>query len=246
MREDLAALERRLAAAEQAIEILKSGQRRGRTQVRFAWGACALGIAAAVLAGARPAITQEVREAGTTVRAPFKVESRDGRKLIEIDVDTDGPYLRLYSSEQKTAVAIWADKDGGNIIIKNPAGKNVGEFASRGNDRGGYLTLFNKDGKRVANLQGRNDGNGGYLTVYNGADKGVIDIFARTDGGGELAVSDKDAKTVGALFARDDGEGGDLQIKNRDGKTAAGLFAQSGTGHLQLYDISGKVLAKQP
>jgi hypothetical protein len=240
---DLTGLARRLAAAETAIQSLQSGQHRGRMQVRLAWGACVLGIAAAVLAGARPAITQD---AVSTFRAPFKIEGRDGKKLLEVDTDADGPYLRLFSNEQRSVVSIWSDKDGGNIIIRNVAGKNVGEFASRANDRGGYLTVLNKDGKRAANMQARNDGNGGYVQVYNIDGKGVIDMFARTDGGGEIAVSDKEGKTMAAMFSRDDGDGGDLQIKNKDGKTAAGLFASRGNGYMQLYDSSGKILAKQP
>jgi len=214
-------LAQRLEAAEREIEGLRKSERKSRVYRVFAAGACALGVAAALLAGARPAITQD---AGTTVKAPFTVISAAGKRVLVVDSDNEGPFIRLFNASEQTALLAWADKDGGNMALKNTAGKNIGEWLSRSDGAGGNLRVLDKDGKSVVSLFARSDHAGGNLTVYNNQGKSVFAAFARGDNaGGDMGVYDREGKTVGAMFAR--GEGG---------------------GVLQLYDAGGNVVAKQP
>ena len=195
-------LETRIAAVEKELASLKRSR-------RFAWGACALAVAAALFAGARPAITQEE---GMTVKAPFKVITPTGKPIVTINSDNDGPFIRLFGTNDNTAMLLWADKDGGNIAIKNPAGKNVAEMIARGDGAGGNIRVLDREGKNQASIFARGDGSGGNLAVYNGAGKAVVAAFARSDNrGGDLGVYDKDGKSVAAIFTRSEG-GGVLQI----------------------------------
>jgi hypothetical protein len=221
MENTIGELERRLDAAEREIAQLKKAQRGAGVHRTFAWGACGLGLAAALLAGARPAITQED---GTTVKAPFSVVTPAGKKVLVVTSDNEGPFIRLFNAAEQTAMLAWSDKDGGNLALKNTAGKNIGEILSRSDGAGGNLRVLDKEGKSAVSLFARSDNAGGNVTVYNSAGKGVFSAFARGDNaGGDLGVYDKEGKTVAAMFAR--GEGG---------------------GVMQIYDAGGKVVAKQP
>ena len=221
MEKMIADLERRLSAAERDIELLRKAQRSAGVHRVFAWGACGLALAAALLAGARPAITQED---GTTVKAPFSIVTAAGKKVLLVNSDADGPFIRLFNAAEQTAILAWSDKDGGNMALKNIAGKNIGEWLSRSDGAGGNLRVLDKEGKSVVSLFARSDNAGGNLTVYNSAGKSVFAAFARGDNaGGDIGVYDKEGKTVGAMFARS--EGGGL---------------------LQIYDRGGNVVAKQP
>ena len=211
-------LEARLAAAEQQIAILHAERRR---RTAFTWGACALAVAAALFAGARPAITQED---GTTVKAPFRVVTPAGKPVVTIDSDNEGPFVRLFGANGNTTLLLWSDKDGGNVAVKNAAGKNIVEMVSRSDGAGGNLRVLDKEGRNQVSLFARSDGSGGNLAIYNSAGTSVIAAFARSDNrGGDLGVYDKDGKSVGAIFAR--GEGG---------------------GVLQIYDAEAKVIYKRP
>ena len=208
-------LEERMAAAEREIEALKQMQRGAAVRGRFAWGACGLAVAAALFAGARPAITQEE---GMTVKAPFRVVTPAGKPVATINSDNDGPFIRLFNTEGGTSMLAWADKDGGNLAIKNAAGKNVGEIISRSDGAGGNLRVLDKEGKNAVSMFARSDGSGGNLSVYNSDGKSVIAAFARSDNrGGDLGVYDKEGKNVGAIFTRSEG-GGVLQIYDGDSK----------------------------
>ena len=211
-------LEERIAAAEQEIAALKKGQRRSGV---FAWSACSLAVAAALFAGARPAITQEE---GMTVKAPFRVVTPSGKPVMTVSSDNEGPFIRLFAANDNTSILLWSDKDGGNMAIKNTAGKNIGELISRSDGAGGNLRVLDKEGRNQVSLFARSDGSGGNLTVYNSAGKSVFAAFTRSDNrGGDLGVYDKDGKNVGAIFARN--EGG---------------------GVLQIYDAESKVIFKRP
>jgi hypothetical protein len=208
-------LEERMAAAEREIEGLKKAQRGAALRGAFAWGACGLAVAAALFAGARPAITQEE---GMTVKAPFRIVTPAGKPVATINSDNDGPFIRLFNAEGGTSMLAWADKDGGNLALKNAAGKNIGEIISRSDGAGGNLRVLDKEGKNVVSMFARSDGSGGNLAVYNGAGKTVFAAFARSDNrGGDLGVYDKDGNSVGAIFARSEG-GGVLQIYDGDAK----------------------------
>jgi hypothetical protein len=211
-------LEARIAAAEKQIAILQASRHRSTV---FAWGACALAVAAALFAGARPAITQEE---GMTVKAPFRVVTPSGKPVVTFNSDKDGPFMRLFSANDNTSILLWSDKDGGNLAIKNAAGKNVGEIISRTDGAGGNLRVLDKDGRAQVSLFARGDGSGGNLAVFNSAGKSVFAAFARSDNrGGDIGVYDKDGNTVGAIFTRS--EGG---------------------GVLQIYDVEQKVIYKRP
>jgi hypothetical protein len=214
-------LAQRLEAAEREIGQLRKAQSKAGVYRVFTVGACALGVVAAVLAGARPAITQD---AGTTVKAPFSVVTNDGKRVLFVDADNEGPFIRLFNSAGQTAMLAWSDKDGGNMALKNAAGKNIGEWLSRSDGAGGNLRVLDKEGKSVVSLFARSDNAGGNLTVYNNQGKSVFAAFARGDNaGGDLGVYDREGKTVAAMFAR--GEGG---------------------GVMQIYDAGGNVVSKQP
>jgi hypothetical protein len=214
-------LERRLEAAEREIAQLQKAQRGAGAHRTFAWGACGLGLAAALLAGARPAITQED---GMTVKAPFSVVTPAGKKVLVVNSDNEGPFIRLFNAAEQTAMLAWSDKDGGNAAFKNTAGKNIAEILSRSDGAGGNLRVLDREGKNAVSLFARSDNVGGNLTVFNSAGKSVFAAFARGDNaGGDMGVYDKEGKTVAAMFAR--GEGG---------------------GTMQVYDADGKVVAKQP
>ncbi len=214
-------LEARIAAAEREIEALKRVQRGAAVRGAFAWGACGLAVAAALFAGARPGITQEE---GMTVKAPFRVVMPDGKPVATINSDNEGPFIRLFNAAGGTSMLLWSDKDGGNIAVKNAAGKNIGEMISRSDGAGGNVRVLDKEGKNAVSLFARSDGSGGNLAVYNDAGKNVF-----------------------AAFARSDNRGGDIGVYDREGKTVAALFARSeGGGVLQLYDGDSKVTFKQP
>jgi hypothetical protein len=225
MDDNVKQLAQRLEAAERVIRKLggelQKAQGKSRGYRVFAIGACALGVVAALLAGARPAITQD---AGTTVKAPFTVVNAAGKRVLFVDSDNEGPFLRLFNSSEQTAIIAWADKDGGNMALKNAAGKNITELLSRSDGAGGNLRVLDKEGKSVVSLFARSDNAGGNLTVYNNQGKSVFAAFARGDNaGGDLGVYDREGKTVAAMFAR--GEGG---------------------GVMQIYDAGGNVVSKQP
>lgn len=212
---ELHQLETRLAAAEREIEGLKKGQRGAARRGAFAWGACGLAVAAALLAGARPAITQED---GMTVKAPFRVVTPAGKPVVTINSDSEGPFIRLFNASDTTSMLLWADKDGGNIAVKNNAGKNIGELISRSDGAGGNFRVLDKEGRNAVSMFARSDGSGGNLAVYNTAGKSVFAAFARSDNkGGDLGLYDKDGKNVAAMFARNEG-GGILQIYDGDAK----------------------------
>jgi len=214
-------LEQRLAEVEREVASLKKARRGAALRGAFAWGACGLAVAAALFAGARPAITQE---AGTTFKAPFKVVTPTGKPVVTIDSDNEGPFIRLFNALDGTSILFWSDKDGGNLAIKNAAGKNIGEMISRSDGAGGNLRVLDKDGKNQVSMFARSDGSGGNLAVYNSAGKSVFAAFARSDNrGGDIGVYDKDGKNVGAIFTRADGG-----------------------GVLQIYDAESKVIFKQP
>ena len=206
-------LEQRLAAVEREVTSLRKAK-------RFAWSACGLAVAAALFA-ARPAITQE---AGATFKAPFKVVTPGGKPVMTVDSDNEGPFVRLYNALDGTSILLWSDKDGGNLAIKNAAGKNIGEMISRSDGAGGNLRVLDKEGKNQVSMFARSDGSGGNLAVYDSAGKSVFAAFARSDNrGGDVGVYDKDGKNVGAIFTRADGG-----------------------GVLQIYDAESKVIFKQP
>ena len=208
-------LEARLAEVEHEVASLKKIQRGAAVRGAFAWGACGLAVAAALFAGARPGITQEE---GMTVKAPFRVVTPDGKPVATINSDAEGPFLRLFNAAGGTSMLMWADKDGGNIAVKNAAGKNIGEMISRSDGAGGNLRVLDKEGKNAVSMFARSDGSGGNLAVYNDAGKNVFAAFARSDNrGGDIGVYDKDGKNVAALFARSEG-GGVLQIYDGDSK----------------------------
>jgi hypothetical protein len=208
-------LEARIAAAEREIEVLKKAQRSTAVRGAFAWGACGLAVAAALFAGARPGITQEE---GMTVKAPFRVVTPDGKPVATINSDNEGPFIRMFNAAGGTSMLMWADKDGGNIAVKNAAGKNIGEMISRSDGAGGNLRVLDKEGKNAVSMFARSDGSGGNLAVYNDAGKNVFAAFARSDNrGGDIGVYDREGKSVGALFARSEG-GGVLQIYDGDSK----------------------------
>lgn len=208
-------LEARLAAAEREIEALKKTRRGAAVRGAFAWGACGLAVAAALFAGARPAITQED---GMTVKAPFRVVTPAGKPVATINADNEGPFIRLFNATDGTSMLLWSDKDGGNIAVKNAAGKNIGELISRSDGAGGNLRVLDKEGRNVVSMFARSDGSGGNLTVYNTAGKSVFAAFARSDNkGGDMGLYDKDGKNVAAMFARNEG-GGILQIYDGDAK----------------------------
>jgi hypothetical protein len=187
----------------------------------FGWGACGLAIAAALFAGARPAITQE---GGMTVKAPFHVVTAAGKPIVTINSDAEGPYIRLFGANDNAALMLWADKNGGNLVIKNTGGQNIAEMVSRSDGAGGSLRVLDRFGNAQASMFARADGAGGNFTVYNATGKSVFSAFPRTDSrGGELGVYDRDGKNVAAIFARS--EGG---------------------GVLQIYDASQKVVFKRP
>jgi hypothetical protein len=208
-------LEARLAEVEREVASLKKMQRGAARRGAFAWGACGLAVAAALFAGARPGITQEE---GLTVKAPLRVVTPDGKPVMTVNSDNDGPFIRLFNAAGGTSMLLWSDKDGGNIAVKNAAGKNVGEMISRSDGAGGNLRVLDKEGKNAVSMFARADGSGGNLAVYNDSGKNVFAAFARSDNrGGDIGVYDKDGKSVGAIFARSEG-GGVLQIYDGDAK----------------------------
>jgi DNA-binding beta-propeller fold protein YncE len=212
---ELHRLETRLAAAEREIEALKKTHRGAARRGALAWGACGLAVAAALFAGARPAITQEE---GMTVKAPFRVVTPAGKPVVTINADNEGPFIRLFNATDGTSMLLWADKDGGNIAVKNTAGKNIGELISRSDGAGGNFRVLDKEGRNMVSMFARSDGSGGNLAVYNAAGKSVFAAFARSDNkGGDLGLYDKDGKNVAAMFARNEG-GGILQIYDGDAK----------------------------
>jgi hypothetical protein len=207
-------LETRIAAVEKELASLK------RTRL-FAWSASALAVAAALFAGARPAITQE---GGMTVKAPFHVVTAAGKPILTISSDADGPLVRLFGANDNPAMMLWADRNGGNLVIKNTGGQNIAEMVSRSDGAGGNLRVLDRFGNAQASMFARADGAGGNVAVYNATGKSVFSAFPRTDNrGGEIGVYDKDGKSVAAIFARS--EGGGL---------------------LQIYDPGQKVIFKRP
>jgi hypothetical protein len=133
-------------------------------------------------------------------------------------------WFRSHPAEDDMKLLAWSDKDGGNLALKNAAGKNIGELLSRSDGAGGNLRVLDKEGKNAVSLFARSDNAGGNLTVYNSAGKSVFAAFARGDNaGGDMGVYDKEGRTVAAMFARS--EGG---------------------GVMQIYDTGGKVVVKQP
>jgi hypothetical protein len=208
-------LEKRLAEVEREVASLKELQRGAAMRGAFAWGACGLAVAAALFAGARPGITQED---GTTVKAPFRVVTPDGKPLATINSDNEGPFIRLFNATGGTSMLLWSDKDGGNLAVKNAAGKNVGEMITRSDGAGGNLRVLDKEGKNAVSLFTRSDGSGGNIAVYNDSGKSVFAAFARSDNrGGDIGIYDKDGKSVIAAFARNEG-GGVLQVYDGDEK----------------------------
>src|SRR5262245_19953441 len=207
-------LQARIAAVEKEIAALKRNR-------LFAWGACALAVAAALFAGARPAITQEE---GLTVKAPFKVVTPAGKPIVTIGSDSEGPFFRLLDAGENSSVLLWADKNGGNVAIKNVYGKNIAEMVSRSDGAGGNRRVLDRDGHPSASISARQDGSGGNIAIYNAIGKNVLSAFARRDnGGGELGIYDRDGKSTGSIFTRN--EGG---------------------GVLQIYDAGQKVIFKRP
>ena len=207
-------LETRIAAVEKELASLKRSR-------LFAWSASALAVAAALFAGARPAITQE---GGMTVKAPFHVITAAGKPIVTINSDAEGPFVRLFGANDNPAMMLWADKNGGNLVIKNTGGQNIAEMVSRSDGAGGNLRVLDRFGNAQASMAARADGAGGNIAVYNATGKSVFSAFPRTDNrGGEVSVYDKDGKSVGAIFARS--EGG---------------------GVLQIYDANQKVIFKRP
>lgn len=208
-------LETRIAAAEREIEALKKVQRGAAVRGMLAWGACGLAVAAALFAGARPGISQEE---GTAIKAPFRVVTPDGKPVATINSDNEGPFIRLFNAAGGTAMLLWSDKDGGNVAVKNAAGKNIGEMISRSDGAGGNLRVLDKEGRNAVSLFARSDGSGGNVAVYNDSGKSVFAAFARSDNrGGDVGVYDKDGKEVAAVFARNEG-GGVLQVYDGDAK----------------------------
>lgn len=215
MEERIRELTERVAAAEREIATLRKSQRGAALRAGAAWGACGLAVAAALFAGARPAITQED---GLTVKGPLRVQTTAGKPVMTVNADNEGPFIRLFNATEGTAMLLWADKDGGNLALKNTAGKNIGELISRSDGAGGNLRVLDKEGRNAVSMFARSDGSGGNLAVYNAAGKSVFAAFARTDNrGGDMGIYDKDGKNVAAMFTRTEG-GGILQIYDGDAK----------------------------
>lgn len=207
MDERVVELERRLGLME----------RRNR---RLAWSGLIVFVGLAVLAGVRPATTQDLPG---TVRAPFRVVDASGDPLIEVGNDRDGTYLRLFNQQGRAAVRLWSDAAGGNMYLYDKAGKIVGAFFTR------------------------DDGAGGEMQVRNAESKVVGAMFSRDDlSGGELKISNREGKSVGALFARKDGNGGEMQVNHRDGKSIGAIFAGPDNGNLAIYDKTGRELYGRP
>jgi len=225
----IAELEARLTRAE------------GRARWMFGAGLASL-VAALVVAGAGPAVSQD-----QNVKAPFKVMGAGDKVMLEVASDNDGPYLKLFDSEGRTAAWLWADKAGGNLIIRNPAGKNTAALTSRDDGAGGEVTAYLKDGTTAAAMFAREDGAGGNLRVNDLKGNAVGAFFARKDGaGGNLAVYDKEGKTAVAVLARPDGAGGDVAAYHNSGQVVAALFAAGDTGNLVVRDKAGNDLYSKP
>jgi hypothetical protein len=227
------------------IAHLEARLERAERRARWTFGAGLTALVAALIgAAAAPAISQEN---GSTVKGPFKVLAADNKPMLEVNSDKDGPYMKLFDAEGRTAVWLWADKAGGNLIIRNPAGKNTAALTSRDDGAGGEVTAYTKDGTTAAAMFAREDGAGGNLRVNDAKGTAVGALFARTDGaGGNMAVYDKNGKSVVALLARPDGAGGDVAVYHSTGQIVSALFSAGDTGNLVIRDKGGNDLFFKP
>ena len=205
---------------ERVVELERRLARIERKNRRLVWGGLIVLVGFAVLAGARPATTQDMPG---TARAPFRVVDPGGDPLMEVGSDQNGSYLRMFNQQGRTVARLWADAAGGNMYLYDKAGKIVAAFFTR------------------------DDGSGGEVQVRNGEGKVVGSMFSREDlSGGELKILNHDGKSIGALFARKDGTGGELQVNNRDGRSIGAIFAGSDNGNLAIYDKTGKEVYARP
>lgn len=120
-------LERRLEIAEQRA----AGAERQVRSLRLAGVAVLVGVTA--LAVVRPGISQEKGKAAsskaikvTKVTAPFQVVDQSGKLIMMVESGKPGPYLHLFDSAGKPAVALAnGDKGGGKVDVFDRTGKAV-------------------------------------------------------------------------------------------------------------------------
>jgi hypothetical protein len=170
-------------AVHEQLKDLESRLTRAEARERVTrWGMLALVVLGAALFVARPARTQAQ---SNMVRAPFVVTNDVGRPLFTVDATDAGGEARILNLAGKTTASIYTDRDGGNMAVRNGAGRNVGILAG---PTGGILDLRTPDGNQAAVIYAGVDG--GNLAIRDKKGKDVALLLAAPTGGGRLAVYD--------------------------------------------------------
>jgi hypothetical protein len=221
---ELETLKQRLAGAESSLRTMR-------------W----VGSAAAALftAGTIGAVTLAATHSGVsqsdraTIRAPFRVVDAQGKPLLHLDADQNGPQLRLFDRAGEPITSLGATPEGGIFRVSSRGGK--GNLQLYADSHGGQITLSGQNQSHpVAWLGSKEEGGG--LGIYDAAGSPVAWVTTGKDRRG-LSVGDQAGHPVAWLGAAR--EGG-VAVYNRSGKMAAYLTISRGSGSLAVYDPTRK------
>ncbi len=124
----------------------------------------------------------------STVTTPFRVVDQDGRVLMEVSSSNKGTEgrMRLFNKEGAVVASLGTDVEGGNLVIRNNAGKIVS-----------YLNV-GPDGARFALDASNNLAGIAFYTTETGS--GLVISDTNGKGGAELYTDEQS----GTLVLRED------------------------------------------
>src|SRR5687768_15302843 len=85
-------------------------------------------------------------EGGHVFRAPFQAVDQEGKRLLTVDRNEDGPYLILWSPEGKRSVVLWIVEQGGNVHLFNRDQVEDAVVTLYATSAGGALELGDREG----------------------------------------------------------------------------------------------------
>jgi len=112
----------------------------------------------------------------STISAPFRVVNHNGELLLEVSNNEKGTesHLRIFNRKGEAVAALGSDVDGGNLVIRDNAGKIV-SYLHIGSDG----ARFSLDASAsLAGIDFYTNESGAGLVISNNKGKGSAELYA--------------------------------------------------------------------
>ncbi|MDZ4831565.1 MAG: hypothetical protein SGJ09_15370 [Phycisphaerae bacterium] len=159
-----------------------------------------------------------------------------GAIALSAGADAGGGSITTYAGDKKPTVTIGPGASGGgNLSVRNAAGKSIVE-ATAGDDSAGRLVTCASDGQPSVVAQG--SPTGGLLGLLLGGKK--ILLLEANIGGGRLEIADANGVSAAAIGVDPTTKAGVLSLRTGKGQESVRIGAdENGLGTLTVYNRAG-------